>query len=59
MNLWKIGLLAAVGLPAVVGSSLMGGPAQNNPEVPKWLSDYEAARTVARDTGKPLFVIFR
>jgi hypothetical protein len=26
---------------------------------PIWLRDYEAARTVARKTGKPLFAVFR
>ena len=59
MQSWKIGLLAALGLPAVAGSSLMGRQAQTQPAGPKWLSDYETASAVARQTGKPLFVAFR
>ena len=26
---------------------------------PRWLSDWEEGRKVARDSGKPLFVVFR
>lgn len=29
------------------------------PEKPRWLSDYQAARRWARETGKPIFVVFR
>jgi hypothetical protein len=28
-------------------------------DAPRWLSDWEEARKVARATGKPLFVVFR
>jgi hypothetical protein len=26
---------------------------------PRWLTDYEQARKAARDSGKPIFVVFR
>lgn len=29
------------------------------PEKPVWLSDYQAARQAARESGKPIFVVFR
>jgi hypothetical protein len=29
------------------------------PKQPTWLTDYPAARERARQTGKPLFVVFR
>ena len=57
MNAWQ---LAVVGLSlcALAGSA----PAQGKrPEAQKfgWYSDLETARTAARQSGKPLFVIFR
>jgi hypothetical protein len=44
MNWWLIGVLAVVG----------GGSPQS-----EWMSDYGAARMVARQSGKPLLVAFR
>ncbi len=28
-------------------------------DAPRWLSDWEQGRKAARDSGKPLFVVFR
>lgn len=30
-----------------------------HPKYPRWISSYEAARTVAKDSGKPIFLVFR
>lgn len=29
------------------------------PDAPHWMSDWQAARKAARESGKPLFVVFR
>lgn len=56
MKSWKRGGLAVLGAVALgAGASV---PAQS-PGDPVWLSDYEAARAAARQSGKPLFVAFR
>jgi hypothetical protein len=49
------GLIAALALSA----SSAAGAAQKEKGPAGWLTDYEKARTVARKTGKPLFVVFR
>ena len=58
MNKWLCG-----GLLGFVCLMLPGGTASQNAialqNEPVWLSDYEAARKLARDSGKPLFVVFR
>ena len=60
MKSWWVGSALALGLGAVIGGASLDGPvlAQMQPEA-QWLSDYEAARAMARQTGKPLFVVFR
>lgn len=44
-------LSLVVGLTAFVGAANAGPP--------RWHTDYEAARRLARETGQPLFVVFR
>jgi hypothetical protein len=57
MKPWQLCGTLAVGLGALVSSTLMQSPARS--QAPSWLSDYETARATARQTGKPLFVAFR
>ena len=57
MKYWKTGVLAALGVAALAGS--MGRVPLGAQEEPAWLSDYEAARAQARQSGKLLFVVFR
>jgi hypothetical protein len=45
------GLSLFAGLTAFVGTAAA--------EAPRWHSDYEAARRLARGGDKPLFVVFR
>ena len=52
---WLAGLL-------VLGSvGNRGIAAENDVKVyePRWLSDWEEGRKAARESGKPLFVVFR
>ncbi len=59
-GLWMRKLLAAFFLIAMPGDLIRGRadePAPANQAV--WLSDYEQARAIARQQGKPLFVVFR
>ncbi len=52
-----VGLIAlVVVLTAVVRPGLR---ADDNERVVAWLSDFEEAKKVARQTGKPIFVMFR
>ncbi len=44
-------------IAAVLGLGLFL-PAQSS-QKDEWLKDYQAARAVARQSGKPLFVVFR
>ena len=51
-------------LPCVVGLAFIpGAPAQDrlprHAKFPKWITDYEAARKLARADGKPLLVVLR
>jgi hypothetical protein len=34
-------------------------PGKEEPAAPRWLSDYEQARKAARESGRPIFVVFR
>ena len=45
-------------LLALVGSSARQLSA-SLPKAPVWLSDYDSAARIARESGKPLFVAFR
>jgi hypothetical protein len=44
--------------PSTAGKTPTAPPASLLPE-PVWLTDYAAAQQTARQTGKPLFVVFR
>jgi hypothetical protein len=44
-------LVLLVGPPA-------GLPAKEKPES-RWLTDYDKARATARESGKPIFLVFR
>jgi hypothetical protein len=47
-----------VGMLALFISSAVVTPTASADE-PHWLTDWEVARTLARKTGKPIFVVFR
>jgi hypothetical protein len=57
MKCWLIAgtLGAAVLLSGDSGQEAAGG----SPNPPGWDTDYEKAKAVARQSGKPLFVVFR
>lgn len=50
------GLLAILALAGVVGRP---APAFPDDEGVSWRADFDKARSEARKTGKPLFVVFR
>jgi hypothetical protein len=58
MKIWLTG--AALGASCL---ALVSGAAQRpgRPDAARtgWLTSFEAGRTLARQTGKPLFVVFR
>ena len=48
----------------VVGAGIVGvgtavKPAAGIPQDSPWISNYEAAQTIARQSGKPIFLVFR
>ena len=49
--------VAAVSAAAVLGG-LLRGPAGAQAE-PAWLSSWDEGQKVARQTGKPIFLVFR
>jgi hypothetical protein len=49
MKAWPVAVLLALGLTA---------PAADD-KGPSWITDYDQARTVARASGKPIFLVFR
>lgn len=52
-----VGLIALIAvMTAVVRPTTR---ADDNERVVAWLSDFEEAKKVARQTGKPIFVMFR
>jgi hypothetical protein len=55
---WHVSGLIALGLAAFVGGSTLPLSA-GAPGAPDWLSDYDAAQSIGRESGKPLFVAFR
>jgi hypothetical protein len=40
-------------------AALFASPLAADEARPRWLTDYEQARKAARDSGKPIFVVFR
>lgn len=58
MRWWLLGSM--VGLSLVGQGTLWAGEVKTRDQQPsRWLTQYEAARTLARSTGKPLCVVFR
>ncbi len=57
MRFWLIAgaFSAAVLLLDSSGKDAAGGP----PNPPGWFTDYAKAKAAARQSGKPLFVVFR
>jgi hypothetical protein len=55
---WLVGSMLVLGGTALVGDA---GPAPEREGVKEavWLTDYEDARALARQSGKPLLVVFR
>lgn len=57
MRSWLIGCV--LGLGFVTGRVEAAEPPAKAPKGGDWFTDYAAARAAARETGKPLFVVFR
>jgi hypothetical protein len=47
-----------LGVGVVAGGAFIEAPARAGDE-PTWLPSYEAARAAARQSGKPIFLVFR
>jgi hypothetical protein len=58
MKRWLIGGLAGLSLAALVLTAAHESTTAAEKEL-TWLTDYEKARTSARQSGKPLLVVFR
>jgi hypothetical protein len=58
MKPWQLCIALTLGIGTLAGSSAVR-PSTAPAAGPSWISDYEAARTAARRTGRPLFVVFR
>lgn len=58
MKPWHFGGAVLTGVALLVAGASIQPPARAQQTV-NWQSDFEAARAVARRTGKPLFVAFR
>jgi len=53
----KLAFIVAVSLTPLLAATLPSSDAADNE--PTWHRDYQEARTLAKQTGKPLFVTFR
>ena len=51
-------LAGFLGLTLVTSASSQDG-VPRNAKYPKWISDYQAARKIARDSGRAMFVVLR
>jgi hypothetical protein len=49
-------MVVALSLAGVIGT---GSWASQEADGPRWLTDYDAARVAARQSGKPIFLVFR
>ena len=55
---WLMSGVLTLGIGALgVGTAMR--PAVGIEETSSWLSNYETAKSVARQTGKPIFLVFR
>lgn len=57
MKWWLVGGAVGLSLAVLADVGVKGQAAAEKETV--WLSDYTAARMLARQSGKPLFVVFR
>ncbi len=57
MRGWLIGGVLALGLPLCAGQRATA--ARPEAQATVWQGDYEAARALARKTGRPMLVVFR
>ena len=57
----RVAISALIVGTLVLSGSALRGPEQLSakPAEPEWISDYGAAATTSRTSGKPLFVAFR
>jgi hypothetical protein len=51
-------LLAGLAVVILAGVVAAEEPPRH-PRYPRWITSYEAARALARATGKPLFIVLR
>ena len=58
MNGWLVGSMLGLGL-AATGIWAVQEVAAADPKEPVWWTDYANAQAAARQTGKPLLVVFR
>lgn len=52
------GPLTAVIALAII-TPAFGQQAPRHPKYPRWITSYEAGRAVAKESGKPMFVVLR
>jgi hypothetical protein len=57
MRRWLLGGVMALALIALDNQGVRGSAAKEATG-PRWLTDYAAARKAARQSGKPIFVVF-
>lgn len=58
MQLRLMGVATTLAFGAVAGGSTLQAPPRD-PAQPDWLPSYTAAQTAARQSGKPIFLVFR
>jgi hypothetical protein len=58
MRRWLLGGVVALSLIGLENEAVPE-PAGGAAGEPRWLTDYAAARKAARQSGKPIFVVFR
>lgn len=58
MKPWQFGGALLAGTVSLIAGAWIQPPARAQQTV-NWLADFEAARSISRQTGKPLFVAFR
>jgi hypothetical protein len=55
---WMLGSTLALGLGAVAAGAITEAPARAQDST-GWLGSFEAAQAAARQSGKPIFLVFR
>lgn len=58
MNRFLIGGMLAVAA-VLAGQNVTGQPQKVNPNQYGWLTNLEQAKSLAKKTGKPIFLVFR